>query len=246
MPRATGPIGYIEHRSPRKDENGKYIIHPQFVQKEMYDAEKMAHDSQGRCMTNGAQFVSVMDTIETLTLQALSRGDAVRIGDICTIRPKLRVRHHKDENGEEYKKTYHEGELIPANEVEVCGFDIQPTKEFMDEFDRHHYGECSRQMWSLKMPASSQDKEESYVLKVCEEQGYITVKDFVSHFGVTKYHARKVLEGYCEMPAGWLRAIKEGPMVLYTISFMDIILVILESAFLANTKYFAENLLIIC
>lgn len=45
MPRATGPIGYIEHRSPRKDENGKYIIHPQFVQKEMYDAEKMAHDS---------------------------------------------------------------------------------------------------------------------------------------------------------------------------------------------------------
>ena len=50
MPRATGPIGYIEHRSPRKDENGKYIIHPQFVQKEMYDAEKMAHDSQGRCV----------------------------------------------------------------------------------------------------------------------------------------------------------------------------------------------------
>ena len=28
MPRATGPIGYIEHRSPRKDENGKDIIHP--------------------------------------------------------------------------------------------------------------------------------------------------------------------------------------------------------------------------
>ena len=81
MPRATGPIGYIEHRSPHKDENCKYIIHPQFVQKEMYDAEKMAHDSQGRCMTNGAQFVSVMDTIETFTLQALGRGDAVRIGD---------------------------------------------------------------------------------------------------------------------------------------------------------------------
>lgn len=118
MPRATGAIGYIEHRSPRKDENGKYIIHPQFVQKEMYDAEKMAHDSQGRCMTNGAQFVSVMDTIETLTLQALGRGDAVR---------------------------------------------------------------------------------------------YVHI-----------------------------------PLCRASISFMDIILVILESAFLANTKYFAENLLIIC
>ena len=57
MPRATGPIGYIEHRSPRKDE---YIIHPQFVQKEMYDAEKMAHDSQGRCMTNGAHIPTAL------------------------------------------------------------------------------------------------------------------------------------------------------------------------------------------
>ena len=63
MPRATGPIGYIEHRSPRKDENGKYIIHPQFVQKEMYDAEKMAHDSQGRFMTNrfGRTSISPID-----------------------------------------------------------------------------------------------------------------------------------------------------------------------------------------
>lgn len=60
MPRATGPIGYVEHRSPRKDENGKYIIHPQFVQKEMYDAEKMAHDSQGRCMTNGAHIPTAL------------------------------------------------------------------------------------------------------------------------------------------------------------------------------------------
>ena len=60
MPRATGPIGYIEHRSPRKDENGKYIIHPQFVQKEMYDAEKMALDSQGRCMTNGAHIPTAL------------------------------------------------------------------------------------------------------------------------------------------------------------------------------------------
>lgn len=105
MPRARGPIGYIEHRSPRKEENGKYVIHPQFVQKDLYDAEKMASDSQGRCMANRSQFVSVMDTIENLTLQALGMGNAVRIGNICTIRPKLRVRYHEDENGGGRPKT---------------------------------------------------------------------------------------------------------------------------------------------
>ena len=215
MPRARGPIGYIEHRSPRKEENGKYVIHPQFVQKDLYDAEKMASDSQGRCMANRSQFVSVMDTIENLTLQALGMGNAVRIGNICTIRPKLRVRYHEDENGEEYKKTYYKGELIPANEVEVCGFDIQPTKDFVDEFMLHHYDGCSRQMWSLKRSSAPANEEEAFVIRKCEEQGYVTVKDFMWQFNVTKYHARKVLDGYCEMPAGWLRATKEGPVILY-------------------------------
>ncbi len=27
---------------------------------------------------------------------------------------------HKDKNGIEWKRTYHEGDLIPANEVDIC------------------------------------------------------------------------------------------------------------------------------
>lgn len=215
MPRATGPIGYIEHRSPQQDENGKYIIHPQFVQKDVYDLDDMMSDSQGRCMVNHAQFISVENTMEDLILQALADGKSVRLGDMLTIRPKLRVMHHTDKDGNEYKKTYYEGDSIPANEVEVCGFEIQPTKEFCQEFVLHHYRGCSRQFWSMKMPAASEDKEAAYVLKTCKEQGFITVKDFIRHFGVSKYHARKVLDGYCEMPVGWLSADKKGGMMIY-------------------------------
>lgn len=65
------------------------------------------------------------------------------------------------------------------------------------------------------MPSASEDKEAAYVLKTCKEQGFITVKDFIRHFGVTKYHARKVLDGYCEMPAGRLGAAKKGGMMIY-------------------------------
>lgn len=140
MPRLTGPIGYIEHRSPQKDQNGEYIIHPQFVQKGLYDEDKMCNDSQGRCMANRSQFLSVIE----------ARG-------------------------------------------------------------------CSRQMQSLRMPAAAEDVEKAFVQQMCKERGYITVKDFMYHFGVTKYHARKVLDGYCEMPSGWLRAYKEGPMLLYKV-----------------------------
>ena len=33
MARATGSINYLEHRTPLKDESGKYQIHPMFVKR---------------------------------------------------------------------------------------------------------------------------------------------------------------------------------------------------------------------
>lgn len=41
MPKATGSIHYIEHRSPMKDETGEYLIHPQFVYSDIYDFKDM-------------------------------------------------------------------------------------------------------------------------------------------------------------------------------------------------------------
>lgn len=34
MARATGSINYLEHRTPLKDESGKYQIHPVFVKRD--------------------------------------------------------------------------------------------------------------------------------------------------------------------------------------------------------------------
>ena len=34
MARATGSINYLEHRTPLKDESGKYQIHPMFVKRD--------------------------------------------------------------------------------------------------------------------------------------------------------------------------------------------------------------------
>ena len=41
MARATGSINYLEHRTPLKDESGKYQIHPMFVKQDIVDREKM-------------------------------------------------------------------------------------------------------------------------------------------------------------------------------------------------------------
>ena len=40
MARATGSINYLEHRTPLKDESGKYQIHPMFVKRDIVDGRR--------------------------------------------------------------------------------------------------------------------------------------------------------------------------------------------------------------
>lgn len=214
MARATGPIHYLEHTTPMKDESGKYTIHPMFVKNDTMDMEGMKDILKRHSVMNPNTFEQAIETAEDEILLALREGNEVRLGDMFIIRPKLRVVRHNDENGREWKKEYHEGDLIPANEVEVCGIDVQPTKEFVKKFLREH-PKCSRQYWGVKAQPKAPDKEFAGIKAICEEQGYITVKDMISHFGVTRYHACKVLEGMCEEPDARMVSAKEGPVRLY-------------------------------
>ncbi len=52
MARATGSINYLEHRTPLKDESGKYQIHPMFVEQDIVDREKMEKRVRDHCAMN--------------------------------------------------------------------------------------------------------------------------------------------------------------------------------------------------
>ena len=214
MARATGSINSLEHRTPFKDESGKYQIHPMFVKRDIVDQEKMEKRVRDHCAMNVSSFISALETLEDETLYALADGNEVRVGDMFIVKPKLGVVKHKDKEENEWKKTYHEGDLIPANEVAVCGLEIQPTKEFLERLKRRSNG-CSRQYWNVKFAPKEADLEFADIVEICQQQGYITVKDLIREFGVTRYHASKVLNDLCEEPAARMYATKEGSVTLY-------------------------------
>ena len=58
MARATGSINYLEHRTPLKDESGKYQIHPMFVKQDVVDREKMEKRVRDHCAMNVSSFIS--------------------------------------------------------------------------------------------------------------------------------------------------------------------------------------------
>jgi len=62
MARATGSINYLEHRTPLKDESGKYQIHPMFVKQDVVDREKMEKRVRDHCAMNVSSFISALET----------------------------------------------------------------------------------------------------------------------------------------------------------------------------------------
>ena len=131
------------------------------------------------------------------------------------IRPKLGFVEHEDEHGNTFHKVYHEGDLIPANEVKVLGFEVRTTKEFNKEFKIHHDSGCSRHRWKVSAPAKDAAKELVDITNYCKQHGYITIKDFRRMTGVTDYHARHVLDGYCEGEFPKMTRDKAGATYIY-------------------------------
>ena len=56
------------------------------------------------------QFVAASTAIEDETLSALADGMEVKIGDMFIVRPKVDLKVHKDADGNEYRKVFHEGD----------------------------------------------------------------------------------------------------------------------------------------
>ncbi len=215
MPRATGPIGYIEHRSPMKDETGKYLIHPQFVSKDVFDFKDMTKGMRNHHQMAPAQFLAAIESIKNETYWALTAGMEVKIGDMFVIKPKLKLVDHKDADGKVYHKVYHEGDRIPADEVRCAGFEVRTTKEFDKEFFLNYDHRCSRNMFKVSAPAGDAAKELVMITNYCREHGFITIKDFRYMTNTTDYHARKVLDGYCEGEFPKMTREKAGSAYVY-------------------------------
>ena len=215
MPRATGSIKYIEHRTPMKDESGEYLIHPMFVHNDIYDFKDMRNGMRQHNQMSPTQFLAAMEAVKNETMTALWQGMEVKVGDMFIIRPKLKLVDHQDENGKVWHKVYHEGDRIPANEVALEGFEVRVTKEFEREFRCNYHVGCSHHPYKGSMPAKEQSQELLDITNYCRKHGYITVRNLMDLHGVTKYHAQKVLNDYCEGEFPKMTREKEGRLYIY-------------------------------
>lgn len=125
----------------------------------------------------------------------------------------------KDKTGEYFSpKVYHEGDRIPASEVVCVGFEVRTTKEFDKEFFNGYKGSCSRSPWKTSAFPQEAAQELFIITNYCKEHGFITVKDFRRLTGVTDYHTRLVLDGYCEGEFPKMTREKAGATYVYPVN----------------------------
>lgn len=196
MPKATGPIKYVEHQTPQTDKTGKYIIHPKFVSNGKYTFDDMKRSIADHRHVGTPLFISAINALEEDALMALGMGKEVCIGDMFIIKPKLEVRRHKDDEGTEWRNTYHDGDRIPANEVSLCGIEVRPTKAFVEKFAGKYYQGCSRMEFGTKSKSGDTARELAVVTEMCRENGFVTVKDICRRFNFSDYESRKLLKAW--------------------------------------------------
>ncbi len=197
MPKATGPIKYVEHQTPQTDETGKYIMHPKFVSNGKYTFADMKRSIAEHRQIGAPLFTSAITALEEDALMALAMGQEVCIGDMFIIKPKLEIRRHKDDDGKEWRKTFHEGDRIPASEVSLCGIEVRPTKAFASKFANAYYQGCSRMETGCSDKSEDNARELTIVTEMCRKKGFVTVNDLRRCFNFSAYMARKQLNDWC-------------------------------------------------
>lgn len=215
MPKATGPIKYVEHQTPQTDETGKYIMHPKFVSNGKYTFADMKRSIAEHRQIGAPLFTSAITALEEDALMALAMGQEVYIGDMFIIKPKLEVRRHKDDDGKEWRKTFHEGDRIPASEVSLCGIEIRPTKAFLEKFAGKYYQGCSRMELGTKSKSENAARELAVVTEMCREKGFVTVKDICRRFNFSDHETRKLLKTWSTGKYPKMTCEKVGRTMIY-------------------------------
>lgn len=94
---------------------------------------------------------------------------------------------------------------------------MRTTKEFDKDFFIEYDSKCSRSPWKTKAFAQDPEQEWQVITDYCKEHGFITVKNLRLLLGVADYHARQVLDGYCEGEFPKMVREKVGATYLYRV-----------------------------
>jgi hypothetical protein len=206
-------LTYVEVRNPHPEADGKYACHPCHVGITMSEKE-VAEGIRRNVWANTPQLQASLAAIREATVEQLLCNRPVRVGDMFIVRPRLRLRRHKDAQGRPYSRKYGVGEPIPADEIVFDGLCVRATKAFAAEIGRLVTGFVRLPSAPPVAPMGTAEPLEA-ATELCRREGYCTVRSLHYALGVSLYKSRKLLEGFCRGDHAPLDRSRAGSVMVY-------------------------------
>ncbi|SET24711.1 hypothetical protein [Prevotella sp. kh1p2] len=206
-------LTYVEVRNPRPEADGSYACHPCYVGVTTSEKE-VAESIRRNVWANTPQLQASLAAIRELTVEQLLCNRPVRVGDLFIVRPRLRLRRHKDAQGRLVSRKYGVGEPIPADDIEFCGLSVRATRSLEAEVGSLVTG-CVRLDTVPPVPANRSGEPLARALQLCAEEGYCTVRSLHYALGVSLYKSRKLLESFCRGEHAPLVGSRAGRVMVY-------------------------------
>ncbi len=213
--KVNSSVVYTESRNPSPEKDGRYAYHPKVVRIVKQDKNDTLSRIETNQLVSKPHMISALSALEKYIIEEMSAGNEVVIGDLFTIRPKIKLKSHQDENGKKSPRKYYEGDKIQANDVVFAGLDIQPTKALLDQLSDRIQTFCHTA--ANYRPASN---IESAQFKA-EFEAYLNTHSTITRnaikidFSLTDYQSRKLLAEYSSGKNAILTQEKVGKAYIY-------------------------------
>lgn len=186
-------VHYRENKNPLPDAAGKNLYHPELVALQHVTAEELVDGIDHRGWCGKPELLAAIESIKRYSVQQLRQGAIVAVGNMMRIRVRIRLRKHLLSDGTWAVNIYHEGDRIPAGDVEYGGLKILPTKEFEKEVGQS-ISHFERWQYAVDKHEFSDSEIIALVKRLLGKDHMITVSSLALHSGLSHYKAGLVLK----------------------------------------------------
>ena len=194
MSKKEGPsIHYRENKNPHPGAEGKNRYHPELVALQHVNADELVNgiDHKGWC--GKPELLAAIESIKRYSVEQLSQGAIVAVGNMMSIRVRIRLKKHLQADGTWTTNIYHECDHIPADDIEYEGLKIQPTKDFEKEVGQN-ISHFERWQYAVDKHEFTDQEILGDINQLLDKDRMVTISSLALRFGLSRYKAGLVLK----------------------------------------------------
>lgn len=210
-------IQFSVHRNPQPDAEGNDTYH---VRQETFGTvnkqQLMAHIAH-HGMLRPEVLEMAMAVLEREIVEQLLFGHRLHWNGLGTFFLRLGLREDKDADGQPVKPHFTDPSQITGNDVQIEGIGFTPDAEFLsllDDQDYHFENYMGRGSVGHST-VYNREEMEANVNTLLDQDGFVTRRMLMLHFGLTDHMARKWLTDLSTGDDALLKAEKTGTTIVF-------------------------------